>query len=150
MLTREQLQLKIADCLRFLDGATGSNLQKMGMPKGCCTEQWVLENPDILVKLQQQYAQSGCQILYAPTFQAQPIALQKVGLEKETEKINQALVQLSRQAAGNGLVAGNLTTLAAFTDSFDEENFDLLVDNNIQPVGKKKHTTGCKCDSECH
>ena len=52
MLTKEQLQNKIANGLRFLDGATGSNLQKAGMPKGCCTEQWVLENPEILQNLQ--------------------------------------------------------------------------------------------------
>ena len=78
MLTREELHNKIANGLRFLDGATGSNLRLAGMPKGCCTEQWVLENPLPLVKLQRAYAQSGSQIIYAPTFQAQPIALQTV------------------------------------------------------------------------
>ena len=56
MLTKEQLQEKIAQGVRCLDGATGSNLQHMGMPKGCCTEQWVLENPGLLVSLQRQYA----------------------------------------------------------------------------------------------
>ena len=129
MLTREQLQLKIADGLRFLDGATGSNLQKMGMPKGCCTEQWVLENPDILVKLQQQYAAAGSQVLYAPTFQAQPIALERVGLAKKTEEINARLVALSRAAAPDCLVAGDLTTLAAFCESWNPDNIDLLIEN---------------------
>ena len=28
----------------ILDGATGTQLQKLGMPPGCCTERWVLEN----------------------------------------------------------------------------------------------------------
>ena len=45
MLTKEQFHKKIAEGIRFLDGATGSNLQKAGMPKGCCTEHWVLEHP---------------------------------------------------------------------------------------------------------
>lgn len=129
MLSKEQLQEKIARGLRFLDGATGSNLRLAGMPKGCCTEQWVLENPLPLVKLQRAYAESGSQIIYAPTFQAQPIALQTVGLERQTEAINAALVSLSRSAAPDCLIAGDLTTLTAFCDSWNPDNFDLLVSN---------------------
>lgn len=129
MLTKEQLHEKINSGLRFLDGATGSNLQKAGMPRGCCTEEWILSHPEALIDLQRRYAEAGSQILYAPTFQAQPIALEKVGLAEQTEKINAQLVALSRSVSESCLVAGNLTTLAAFTDSFDEENFDLLVEN---------------------
>ena len=129
MLTKEELHIKIAAGLRYLDGATGSNLQKAGMPKGCCTEQWVLAHPDALVSLQRQYSQAGCQILYAPTFQAQPIALERVGLADQTEAVNAQLVALSKSAAPECLIAGDLTTLAAFTDSYDPENFDLLVEN---------------------
>ena len=129
MLTKEQFHDLIANGLRYLDGATGSNLQKVGMPRGCCTEQWILDHPDALVNLQRQYAEAGSQILYAPTFQAQPIALEKVGLADRTEEINAQLVALTRSVSKNCLVAGNLTTLATFTDSFDEENFDLLVEN---------------------
>ena len=129
MLTREELHNKIANGLRFLDGATGSNLRLAGMPKGCCAEQWILENPLPLVKLQRAYAQSGSQIIYAPTFQAQPIALQTVGLERQTEAINAALVSLSRSAAPDCLIAGDLTTLTAFCDSWNPDNFDLLVAN---------------------
>lgn len=129
MLTKEELHNKIANGLRFLDGATGSNLRLAGMPKGCCAEQWILENPLPLVKLQRAYAQSGSQIIYAPTFQAQPIALQTVGLERQTEAINAALVSLSRSAAPDCLIAGDLTTLTAFCDSWNPDNFDLLVAN---------------------
>lgn len=129
MLTKEQLHNRISAGLRFLDGATGSNLQKAGMPRGCCTEKWVLENPDTLVRLQRAYAEAGSQILYAPTFQAQPIALEKVGLADQCEDINAQLVALSRSAAPECLIAGDLTTLAAFTESYDIANFDLLVEN---------------------
>lgn len=129
MLSKEQLHEKISAGVQFLDGATGSNLQKAGMPRGCCTEQWILEHPEALINLQQSYAQAGSQILYAPTFQAQPIALERLGLEDQTEQINARLVRLSKEACPHCLIAGNLTTLATFTDSFDEENFDLLVEN---------------------
>ena len=129
MLTKEQLQEKISAGLRFLDGATGSNLQRSGMSKGCCTEQWVLENPESLQSLQRAYASAGSQILYAPTFQAQPIALERVGLAEQTEKVNARLIALSRTAAPECLIAGDLTTLAAFCDSWDPDNIDLLIEN---------------------
>ena len=134
MLTKEQFHAMIANGLHFLDGATGSNLQKAGMPRGCCTEQWVLDHPEALTDLQRRYAKAGSQILYAPTFQAQPIALKAVGLEAQTEALNAKLVALTRSAAPNCLVAGNLTTLATYTDSFDEGNFDLLVENYSRQI----------------
>ncbi len=129
MLTKEELIQKISQGLGLLDGAAGSNLRAVGMPKGCCTEQWVLEHPEPLVSLQRRYAQAGSQIIYAPTFQAQPIALKQVGLEAQTEKVNEALVSLSRSAAPGCLIAGDLTTLATFCDSWDPDCFDLLVEN---------------------
>ena len=130
MITKEEFNQLIACSPLLLDGATGSNLQKAGMPRGCCTETWILDHPDALLQLQRRYVACGSQVIYAPTFQAQPIALETVGLAEKTETINAQLVRLSRQAAGDAaLVAGNLTTLAAFTDSFDEKQFDLLVDN---------------------
>ena len=134
MLTKEELSAYFQKKV-LLDGATGSNLQKAGMPRGCCTEEWILANPEALVTLQRQYAAAGSNILYAPTFQAQPIALEKVNLHKQAEAINAQLVALSRSAAPDVLVAGNLTTLAAYCDSFDPENFDLLVENYRVQIG---------------
>ena len=129
MLTKKEFKEKVAEGILLLDGATGSNLRKMGMPNGVCTESWILSNPEVLVTLQRAYAEAGSQILYAPTFQAQPIALAKVGLHDHTEAINAHLVALTKSVAPSVLVAGNLTTLAAYTDSYKEENFDLLVEN---------------------
>ena len=128
MLTKEQFHKLLDNGPLLLDGATGSNLQKAGMPRGCCTEEWVLANPDVLVALQREYAKAGSNIIYAPTFQAQPIALERVGLHRQTEAVNAHLVALSRSAAPDALIAGDLTTLATFMDSFDEENFDLMVE----------------------
>lgn len=134
MLTKEEFHQLLKDGPLLLDGATGSNLQKAGMPRGCCTEQWILDNPQALTDLQRQYAEAGSRVLYAPTFQAQPIALERANLADQTEKVNARLVQLTRSAAPGCLVAGNLTTLATFTDSFDPENFDLLVENYSRQI----------------
>lgn len=128
MLTRDELSVYFQKTV-LLDGATGSNLQRAGMPRGCCTEEWILANPDKLIALQRQYAAAGSNILYAPTFQAQPIALDRVGLAKQAEAINAHLVALTKSVSPDVLVADNLTTLAVYCDSFDPENFDLLVEN---------------------
>ena len=129
MLSAAEFRSLLKNGPLILDGATGSNLMKMGMPRGGSTEQWILEHPDALVSLQRSYVEAGSRVLYAPTFQAQPIALQRIGLDGKTEKINEQLVRLSRSVDPNVLVAGDIATLAAYTDSFDPANFDLMVDN---------------------
>lgn len=129
MITREALWEMCSQGPVLLDGATGSNLMRAGMPRGCCTEEWILANPEKLISLQRSYAEAGSQILLAPTFQAQPIALERVNLYKQTEAVNAHLAALTKSVSPDILVAGDLTTLAAFTDSWDVKNFDLLVEN---------------------
>ena len=114
----------------LLDGATGSNLRKAGMPRGCSTETWVLDHPEVILDLQSRYAKAGSRILYAPTFQAQEIALPGQNIEK----INRDLVALTRQAAPDALVAGDLATLSAFLDAWDADHFDVLVEQYRRQV----------------
>ena len=107
----------------------GSFLRKAGMPRGCCTEEWVLNHPEVAIDLQRRYYEAGSQILYAPTFQAQPAALKEVRLDAQTEAINAMLVSLTKKAVPEALVAGDITTLAVYLDSFDPALFDTLVEN---------------------
>ena len=129
LLTKSEFSELLSRGALLLDGATGSNLQKMGMPRGCCTEEWILNHPEAILDLQRRYAQAGSHIVYAPTFQAQPIPLANVKLDKQTETINAMLVALSKQAAPGLLVAGDLTTMATFIDSYDTALFDTMVEN---------------------
>lgn len=111
-MTREEFAAMTAAGPVLLDGATGSNLLLRGRPRGGCAEQWILENPDILVGLQREYVQAGSQIIYAPTFGGNRVALQMHGLEKNLAAMNRDLVALSKQAAdGRAYVAGDMTTV---------------------------------------
>lgn len=108
-MTREEFLVLTQAGPVLLDGATGSNLMKAGMPRGVCAEEWILEHPDALLALQTAYAAAGSQIVYAPTFGANRYNLSRYGLEAHTQDWNKALVALSRQIPGV-LVAGDVTT----------------------------------------
>lgn len=58
-MTREEFQKLAESGVILLDGATGSNLRKAGMPVGVSTELWVLEHPQAIQKLQMEYAEAG-------------------------------------------------------------------------------------------
>ena len=110
-MTRSEF-LSLAQKTLILDGATGSNLMKAGLPRGVCVEKWVLEHPDTILNLQRAYVQAGSQVLYAPTFTASGPYLAEYGLDGELETINSALVALSKEAAnGKAYVAGDMTTV---------------------------------------
>ena len=61
----EELYTMIQQKPVILDGATGSNLQKVGMKPGVCPEEWILENEDKLIDLQKSFVEAGTNILYA-------------------------------------------------------------------------------------
>ena len=103
-MTKKEFRELVEGRLVFLDGATGSNLQKAGMPAGVCPEQWILENPDCFIGLQKSYLHRGTDILYAPTFSANRIKLAEYGLENRLTELNRQLVDLSKRAVGEYIV----------------------------------------------
>lgn len=120
-MTKQEFQNLVKQRPVILDGATGSNLMKAGMPKGVCTEQWICENPKPLQELQKAYEKAGSQIVYAPTFSANRISLKNYGLENQVEELNKALIEISRTAVGSQmLVAGDLTTAGNQETPYEE------------------------------
>lgn len=111
-MTRNEFAARLAQGPLLLDGATGSNLMKAGMPKGVCAETWILDHPQAILDLQRAYVAAGSQVLLAPTFTAGRIYLSQHGLEGELKELNRRLVALSREAAqGKAWVAGDMTTM---------------------------------------
>lgn len=128
-MNRTEFQNWTKHHIRLMDGATGSNLMKAGMPRGVCTEQWVLEHPDAILALQSAYKAAGSDMVYAPTFCANCIALSGYGLQDDVSRMNRELVALSKKAVGSGvLVAGDMTTTGKPADPEDSEGYQLLLD----------------------
>lgn len=112
----------------LMDGATGTELQKRGMPLGACTEQWALEHPEALLELQRTYVEAGAQVLVTPTLGANRGALEKFGLADRVEEYNARLTGLTRQAAaGRALVAGDLGPTLHAIPPYGETPFEVLV-----------------------
>lgn len=120
----------------LLDGATGSNLLKRGMPAGVCPEQWILENPEVLQGLQQEFVQAGSDIVYAPTFTANRIKLAEYGLQDNIAQMNKDLVRISKEAVdGKAYVAGDITMTGEQLAPMGTLDFEELVDVYKEQIG---------------
>lgn len=128
-MTRKEFGNWIKNNIVYLDGATGSNLLRAGMPQGVCPEKWILDNPEVLIKLQQEHVGAGSNIVYAPTFACNRIKLLEYGLYEQIGSMNRELVALSKKAvAGNALVAGDITMTGKQLYPIGTMQFEELVD----------------------
>lgn len=128
-MTKQEFQQLCRQRIIYLDGATGSNLMKAGMPVGVCPEQWILEHEQALIDLQTAYIEAGTDILYAPTFTANRIKLKEYDLEDQIEEINTRLIKLSKTIAKDkALVAADLTMTGKQLKPMGPLDFEELVD----------------------
>lgn len=132
-MTREEFITLSKDHILYLDGATGSNLVKAGMPSGVCPEQWILEHQDVMLQLQKDYVQAGTNILYAPTFTANRVKLAEYHLEKNMTSMIRDLVAISKKAAESTpghpvYVAGDLTMTGEQLKPMGKMDLETLID----------------------
>ena len=132
-MTREEFRQLSKDHILYLDGATGSNLVKAGMPSGVCPEQWILEHREVMLQLQKTYVQSGTNILYAPTFTANRVKLAEYHLENNMTSMIHDLVAISKEAAASTpgqtvLVAGDITMTGEQLKPMGKMELEELID----------------------
>lgn len=135
-MTKQEFLNLINEEIVLLDGATGSNMQKQGMPTGVCPEDWILKNSRVLIDLQKEYIKAGSRILYAPTFTCNRIKLEEYGLVDRISSMNQDLVRLSKTAILESedilqgkkvFVAGDLTMTGRQLQPVGDLDFEELV-----------------------
>ena len=91
------------------DGATGTMLQAAGLPAGMPGEAWVLEQPEVIMKLHRAYVEAGSQLILTTTFGGTGARLKTAGLEVQVAEINRRAAELARQVAGDEFyVAGDI------------------------------------------
>ena len=142
-MNRSEFLIFCKNRIVFLDGATGTNLMKAGMPAGVCPEEWILEHRDVIKNLQKSYAEAGSDIVYAPTFTGNRIKLSDYGISDRINEINTELVKLSKEAVeGKALVAGDLTMTGRQLKPVGDLPFEELIDVYKEQI-KILEAAGC-------
>jgi 5-methyltetrahydrofolate--homocysteine methyltransferase len=93
------------------DGATGTNLQKMGLKAGTAPEDLVIENPDLLLELANRFVAAGSDIILTCTFGATRLRMKESKYVERTAEVNLRAAELARKAASareGVLVAGSI------------------------------------------
>ena len=135
--TKNRLLKLLEDRIVLLDGATGTEMQKRGLPAGTSPELWSIENPDISAEIYRSYAESGSDILYSCTFGGTPWKLEEFGAADRTEEINRAIAETAVKtadavaAAGGGqrpLIAGDIGPSGRFIMPFGDLGFEDAVE----------------------
>lgn len=122
----EALKEKILVC----DGAMGSLLIKDGADLSRGPEFLNLSNPDMIRKVQKQYADAGADILLANTFGASDMKLQEYDLVDQQEEIVKAAIEIARSASKkDGFVCGELGPLGALIEPLGDFSFDDAVNS---------------------
>lgn len=93
-----------------LDGATGTNLQKRGLPIGTAPETWLFDNLAGILQLYNDFVQAGSDIILTCTFGGNRTRLAHANLTEKIIEVNQTAVQLAKEViqGKNVLVAGSL------------------------------------------
>ena len=129
------LKGRIRERIIILDGATGTELQKRGMPAGVCPEIWCLENPDIISDVHAGYRDAGADIVYTATFGANRIKMSQYGAYDVVE-INRELTLLARRAVGaDVLLAGGICSTGRFVRPFGDLDFEDAIEAYKEQVG---------------
>ncbi len=91
------------------DGASGTTLQKAGLPTGTAPERWNLENPDAIRALHRGFVDAGADLILTNTFGGSHPRLRMEGLEDRVREVNLAAARLAREVAGDEvLVLGDI------------------------------------------
>jgi 5-methyltetrahydrofolate--homocysteine methyltransferase len=93
------------------DGATGTNLQNMGLKPGIAPEDLVIDNPDILLTLASRFVEAGSDIILTCTFGGTRLRMKESKYADRAVEINSRAAELARKAASareGVLVAGSI------------------------------------------
>lgn len=103
-------RLNAGDAL-VADGATGTNLQKLGLTGKFVPEDLVLDQPDILLKLETFFVEAGSDIILTCTFGGTRLRMKESKYVDRCVEVNTRAAELARKAASTRqgvLVAGSI------------------------------------------
>lgn len=124
------LRQKLAEPgILILDGATGTQLQQMGLPAGMAPELWNLRNPAAVKKHYQAYIEAGSDAILTNSFGGTRPRLDMEGSGHLTHEINVAAAKLAREVAGDKvLVLGSMGPTGLLMEPMGELTYEKAVE----------------------
>ena len=107
----------------IVDGGMGTLLQANGLMGGELPELWNLTHPEVLLKIQSDYVNAGCDILTANMFGANRLKLEKTGHTVQ-EVVSQALKLAHTASGGKAAVALDIGPSGKLLKPFGDLAFD--------------------------
>jgi len=83
-----------------VDGAWGTELDKLGCPPGFCREEWNVTKPELVEKVAASYVAAGSKVILTNTFGGNKFVLAGHGCEDKVAEYSRAGAQISKRAAG--------------------------------------------------
>jgi 5-methyltetrahydrofolate--homocysteine methyltransferase len=103
------------------DGGMGTQLQAAGLAPGACGEQWNVDRPEVIEKIQRAYRDAGCELITTATFGGTRGALDRHGLGDRTQEISRASVGIARRVCGDDAwVLGDIAPFGGFIEPLGE------------------------------
>jgi len=93
------------------DGATGTNLQKVGLKPGSPPEDLVFEHPELILELERAFVEAGSDLILTCTFGATRLRMKGSQYAERVPEVNARAAELARKAASarsGVLVAGSI------------------------------------------
>ena len=124
-MTKKKFNDLINKKVVLLDGATGTEFIKRGMPQGVSPELWALGNLDAVHEIHNSYIDAGSDIVYIPSFGGNRIKLEEFGLEDRLHEINSTLAKAAKENInGRALAFGDIAPTGKFVEPFGDLAFE--------------------------
>lgn len=99
MMNRSQLETLLDEQVLLLDGAMGTELYEQGFGFERSFDGLCLSHPHVVKRVHRDYVDAGARVLTTNTFGANRLRLQRAHLGEQVAAINQAAVEIAREAA---------------------------------------------------
>jgi methionine synthase I (cobalamin-dependent)/5,10-methylenetetrahydrofolate reductase len=90
----------------LFDGGMGTMLYSRGVFINRCYDELSLTSPDLVRGVHEEYVAAGAELLETNTFGANPVKLERHGLEGRVVEINARAAELAREAARDDVLVG--------------------------------------------
>ncbi len=127
----------------IMDGGTGTEIHRRGAsfdPK-TWTGSAMLDYPDLVREIHEDYLRAGADIITANSFSASPTFLKQGGLGHRIEEINKLAVQVAREAIVNAapdrevLLVGSMATINPMGDPQDPVTYEAALEDYREQAG---------------